>query len=135
MSARGIERILVDFFDHYGNDFSAAHEGREWFLRHRNLETDISLTELASAISKTLTAAGYRILAPGEMGTEARPFGFFFDAGDRVTKIKGSSWTGRVVGFYSTTLTPRGYCIESENEPGSVQLYPEAAIRSLARRA
>src|SRR5690606_9564482 len=50
-----------------------------------------------------------------------------FQLGDRVTKTKGSSWTGRVVGFYSTTLTPVGYGIESENEPGSVQHYPEAA--------
>lgn len=55
-----------------------------------------------------------------------------FTLGDRVTKIKGSSWTGRVVGFYSTTLTPVGYCVESENEPGSVQIYPEAALRFLS---
>lgn len=53
-----------------------------------------------------------------------------FKRGDRVTKIKGSAWTGRVVGFYSTSLTPIGYCVESENEPGSVQLYPEAALRA-----
>jgi hypothetical protein len=51
-----------------------------------------------------------------------------FKRGDRVTKTKGSSWTGRVVGFYSTDLTPIGYCVESENEPGSVQIYPEAAL-------
>ena len=51
-----------------------------------------------------------------------------FTLGDRVTKTKGSSWTGKVVGFYSTTLTPTGYCVESENEPGSVQIYPEAAL-------
>ena len=48
--------------------------------------------------------------------------------GDRVTKIKGSSWTGLVVGFYSTSLTPIGYAVESENEPGSVQIYPESAL-------
>lgn len=51
-----------------------------------------------------------------------------FALGDRVTKSKGSSWTGRIVGFYSTTLTPKGYAVESENEPGSVQIYPEAAL-------
>ena len=51
-----------------------------------------------------------------------------FVLGQRVTKSKGSSWTGRVVGFYSTSLTPVGYCVESENEPGSVQIYPEAAL-------
>lgn len=51
-----------------------------------------------------------------------------FALGDRVTKIKGSSWTGRVVGFYSTALTPEGYAVESENEPGTVQIYPRAAL-------
>lgn len=51
-----------------------------------------------------------------------------FNIGDRVSKTKGSSWNGRVVGFYSTTLTPCGYCVESDREPGSVQIYPEAAL-------
>jgi len=51
-----------------------------------------------------------------------------FKLRERVTKLKGSSWTGRVVGFYSTSLTPIGYAVESENEPGSVQIYPEAAL-------
>ena len=53
-----------------------------------------------------------------------------FQLEERVTKTKGSSWTGRVVGFYSTKLTPVGYCVESENEPGSVQIYPEAALQA-----
>ncbi|MCC0013643.1 MAG: hypothetical protein H6877_10035 [Rhodobiaceae bacterium] len=57
-----------------------------------------------------------------------------FKLGDRVTKTKGSSWTGRVVGFYSTTLTPIGYAVESENEPGSVQIYPEAALDAAGGR-
>lgn len=51
-----------------------------------------------------------------------------FIIGDRVTKTSGSSWTGRVVGFYSTELTPIGYCVESETETGSVQIYPERAL-------
>lgn len=51
-----------------------------------------------------------------------------FKLGDRVTKIKGSSWTGRVVGTYATALTPEGYAVESENEPGSVQIYPASAL-------
>ena len=46
----------------------------------------------------------------------------------RLRKKKGSSWTGRVVGFYSTRLTPIGYAIESETETGSVQIYPESAL-------
>lgn len=51
-----------------------------------------------------------------------------FALGDRVRKIKGSSWQGCVVGTYSTDLTPEGYCVESEREPGSVQIYPAAAL-------
>jgi len=51
-----------------------------------------------------------------------------FNLGDRVTKTKGSNWTGLVVGFYSTSLTPIGYCVESETERGSVQIYPETAL-------
>lgn len=58
-----------------------------------------------------------------------RPVVRVFSIGDRVTKIKGSAWTGRVVGTYSTTLTPEGYAVESENEPGSVQIYPATALR------
>lgn len=48
--------------------------------------------------------------------------------GDRVTKVTGSQWTGKIVGFYSTLLTPIGYCVESEKEHGSVQIYPERAL-------
>lgn len=55
-----------------------------------------------------------------------------FKIGDRVRKKSGSSWNGRVVGFYSTKLTPIGYAVESEREPGSVQIYPEAALESAA---
>jgi R67 dihydrofolate reductase len=51
-----------------------------------------------------------------------------FKLGDFVTKVSGSQWHGRVVGFYSTDLTPIGYCVESYFERGSVQLYPEKAL-------
>lgn len=51
-----------------------------------------------------------------------------FKIGDQVCKIKGSTWRGQVVGTYSTTLTPEGYCVESGFEPGSVQIYPAAAL-------
>jgi len=57
-----------------------------------------------------------------------------FKFGERVTKTKGSSWTGLVCGFYSTALTLNGYCVESENEPGSVQLYPVAALSATPKR-
>lgn len=53
-----------------------------------------------------------------------------FQINQRVRKVKGASWQGRVVGFYSTTLTPIGYAVESEREPGSVQIYPENALES-----
>lgn len=54
-----------------------------------------------------------------------------FALGQRVRKTKGSSWHGRVVGFYSTSLTPIGYAIESDREPGSVQIYPETALEAV----
>lgn len=76
-------------------------------------EADVALNRLSME--------GYRILAPDATARK-------FKIGDRVTKTKGSSWTGHVVGFYSTSLTPVGYAVESENEPGSVQIYPEAAL-------
>lgn len=57
-----------------------------------------------------------------------------FQIGDRVRKVRGSSWQGHVRGFYETTLTPIGYCIESEREPGSVQLYPEAALEAVTEQ-
>lgn len=52
--------------------------------------------------------------------------------GTRVRKKSGSAWQGRVVGYYSTALTPEGYAVESEREPGSVQIYPRAALEFAA---
>lgn len=54
-----------------------------------------------------------------------------FSLGDRVRKTKGSSWQGVIVGTYSTTLTPEGYAVESEREPGSVQIYPVTALEKV----
>lgn len=48
--------------------------------------------------------------------------------GDFVTKITGSGWVGKVVGFYSTALTPSGVCVESCHHKGSVQIYPAKAL-------
>jgi hypothetical protein len=50
-----------------------------------------------------------------------------FAVGDHVRKVKGSSWQGRLIGFYSAQLTPIGYAVEA-SERGSVQIYPEAAL-------
>lgn len=55
------------------------------------------------------------------------PFGCW-KIGTRLRKKGGASWHGRVVGYYSTDLTPVGYAVESEREPGSVQIYPAAAL-------
>ena len=54
-----------------------------------------------------------------------------FPLGTEVRKISGSSWQGKVVGFYSTELTPVGYCVESSLHPGSVQIYPEKALEAI----
>jgi len=51
-----------------------------------------------------------------------------FKLNDRVRKIKGSSWQGRVRGFYSTSLTLDGIAVESERELGNVQIYPAVAF-------
>ena len=51
-----------------------------------------------------------------------------FKIGDLVRKIKGSDWSGKIVGTYSTELTPEGYCVESDSHAGSVQIYPAAAL-------
>ena len=52
-----------------------------------------------------------------------------FALGDLVEKKRGSSWHGRIVGWYSTSLTPEGYAVESDRESGSVQIYPAAALQ------
>lgn len=48
--------------------------------------------------------------------------------GALVQKTRGGSWNGIVVGYYSTAVTPIGYCVESFYQPGSVQVWPEAAL-------
>ena len=53
-----------------------------------------------------------------------------FKLGAKVYKRTGSWWHGRVVGWYSTELTPEGSAVESDAERGSVQIYPAAALES-----
>jgi len=55
-----------------------------------------------------------------------------FGIGDKVRKVRGSQWRGRVVGWYSTELTPEGYAVESDTERGSVQIYPASALERAA---
>lgn len=54
--------------------------------------------------------------------------GWKFKLGDVVRKQSGADWIGKVVGFYSSSLTARGYAVESMFHKGSVQIYPEAAL-------
>lgn len=56
------------------------------------------------------------------------PDHFRWRIGDLVRKKQGSSWRGKVCGWYSTDHTPEGYDIESHYEPGSVQCWPLAAL-------
>lgn len=77
-----------------------------------------------SSLASSVAAERERAARIAPEGTSHRKFRL----DDRVRKIKGSSWQGRVVGFYTTELTPIGYAVESEREPGSVQIYPEAAL-------
>ena len=52
-----------------------------------------------------------------------------FKRGDLVKKLHGSHWRGKVVGEYSTELTPEGYVVESDYQPGSAKIYPLGALR------
>lgn len=51
--------------------------------------------------------------------------------GSRWRKRSGSEWAGWVVGYYSTTLTSEGLCIESDSHAGSVQIYPLKALERI----
>jgi dihydrofolate reductase (trimethoprim resistance protein) len=65
-------------------------------------------------------------------GQFALPLRAAFGLGDRVRKKSGAAWQGQVVGWYCTKLTPEGYAVESECHPGSVQIYPVAALERVA---
>lgn len=58
------------------------------------------------------------------------PTHFRFRLGDKVRKVRGSSWRGTVCGWYSTDHTPEGYNVNSDFEPGSVQCWPLAALEA-----
>ena len=76
-------------------------------------------------------AAAWRTRAEQLHAVHSKPK---FRYGDRARKISGSSWQGRVCGTYQTSLTPEGYAVESEREPGSVQIYPAAALEKVDDR-
>ncbi|WP_457299141.1 hypothetical protein [Phyllobacterium sp. P5_D12] len=95
----------------------------ELIERLRDLAADMPGTVTSDALNDAANALSTLKPEGEQISGERR-----FKLGDCVRKIKGSSWQGVVVGFYSTKLTPVGYNVESEREPGSVQLYPEAAL-------
>ena len=66
---------------------------------------------------------------------ESRPKPGAFRIGDLVKKVSGSAWEGRIVGTYSTALTPEGYAVESASHPGSVQIYPAKALTLVIQEA
>lgn len=55
-----------------------------------------------------------------------------YPLGAVMRKKSGSEWQGRVVGYYSTDLTPDGLAIESSAHAGSVQIYPLKALEVVA---
>ena len=62
------------------------------------------------------------------MPVQADPVPNRWQLGDKVKKKANSSWRGIVCGFYNTEATPNGYSVASLYEPGSVQVWPEAAL-------
>jgi dihydrofolate reductase (trimethoprim resistance protein) len=108
-------------------------------LLARIAELELALRELKDATSglpsqpaiQRIDAAWAEALREGAPNTWSPPLPKF-SLGDRVFKSNGSAWSGVVVGRYSTTLTPEGYCVESDSHPGSVQIYPAAALQLAA---
>lgn len=99
------------------------HDYAKWIMEGANASGDGDSVIQAFASHREAAEARAR-----EEGAKAMRWPDQWPLGTRVRKRKGSSWQGRVVGYYSTHLTPRGYAVESEREPGSVQIYPKAAL-------
>lgn len=81
-----------------------------------------------SGTDRTLANALRELSAIAAMPVQAEPVATRWQLGDKVKKKANSSWRGVVCGFYSTPHTPVGYCVDSAFEPGSVQVWPEAAL-------
>jgi len=82
----------------------------------RTLHADNAAVDMAALLHELIDASS------------AAPENAKWRLGDLVQKVRGSKWRGKVVGFYSTEATPIGYSVESAFEPGSVQVWPEAAL-------
>lgn len=88
--------------------------------------------DIAEAIAKEANCCGgiAESIWSAAVAAATKDYGQFH-VGACVEKKSGSQWKGRIVGVYSTDLTPIGWCVESETEIGSVQIYPEKALRLL----
>lgn len=118
MKATGIEALVCDDisrrqgmgFAKYGTTLADNQAGR--------------IERLTHAYEEALDLANYlkwEIERSKRAGT--------FDLGDIVQKKSGSAWEGKIVGTYSTHLTPEGYAVESSAHPGSCQIYPASALQ------
>jgi hypothetical protein len=102
------------------------HEFRDWIGRRYQ-----ELGEIVNALPDGAVPDAMIALMDKMADPDAHPDGPLSDFRRRVRveKKSGSRWTGEIVGAYSTALTPVGWCVESETETGSVQIYPEKALR------
>lgn len=122
--AVGHADICADLEDRYRAMIGAAPDvqGEPVFMWHKGATEDESeVVDVDCACPCCVPL--YATPQPAE-----RPPAAKFKHGDLVRKIKGIQWNGRVVGTYSTELTPEGYAVESDTEKGSVQIYPAAAL-------
>lgn len=85
-------------------------------------------SDLQASNNRYLERARKAEATVSEINNPIWPAGAKFKLGDYIRKKSGSSWRGRVCGFYSTKLTPVGYAVENFFEPNSVQNYPETAF-------
>ena len=98
----------------------AVSNWRSYDLQEAETVTEDELSAMCSSMAALLQEL---VDAP-----EPEPENAKWRLGDLVQKVRGSKWRGKVVGFYSTEATPIGYSVESAFEPGSVQVWPEAAL-------
>ena len=134
--AKEARRILSD----QAHDHAAmilAYQDNEDALRAHVAELEAALTEARAEIlcDETSRREGEsnfawetRVIAQIDAALSGASSDARWPLGTMVHKIKGASWRGRIVGYYSTELTPEGYCVESTFELGSVQIYPRGAL-------
>lgn len=99
-----------------------------WIIKRASWQSDEDVNQLRINCDKIKSWASRLSQQPATDGWSSD---MEWQRGQRVTKKSGSSWTGTIVGFYSTELTPEGYAVESDTEIGSVQIYPRKALELL----